>query len=99
VAKPRFHPEAAAEFSAAIAWYRQRSHRTADRFEEEIEQVLRRIEDDPQLFARYDDIHRFAVVKRFPFCVVYRMLGEILYVVAVAHSSRAPGYWRERSPR
>ena len=96
VAKPRFHPKAAAEFTSPIAWYKQRSHRAADRFEDEVEQALQRIGDNPQLYPRYDEVHRFAVVKRFPYSVVYRMLGDQQYVVAAAHSSRAPGYWRGR---
>jgi hypothetical protein len=41
-------------------------------------------------------VHRFAVVRRFPYSVVYRMLGAEQYVVAVAHSSRSPDYWHGR---
>jgi len=35
-------------------------------------------------------------VRRFPFLIVYAMLGDQLVVIAVAHTSRKPGYWRER---
>ncbi len=35
----------------------------------------------------------------FPFSLVYVVRGEILFVVAVAHQSRRPGYWRGRTTR
>jgi plasmid stabilization system protein ParE len=35
-------------------------------------------------------------VTRFPYNVVYRVRENDIYVVAVAHTSRRPGYWFER---
>ena len=51
---------------------------------------------NPDLFPQYDDEHRFAVLKRFPYSVVYRVQPAGIYVIAVAHSSRSPGYWQGR---
>lgn len=39
---------------------------------------------------------RRVVLKRFPYTVVYVELGEELRVLALAHTRRRPGYWRER---
>jgi plasmid stabilization system protein ParE len=61
VAEPLFHPEARAEYIAAIQWYEQRSVRAADRFEAEVERLLQRVNDNPELFPKYDQTHRFAV--------------------------------------
>ena len=36
-------------------------------------------------------------VRGFPYIVVYRGRGTDTYVVAVAHTSRRPGYWQDRS--
>jgi plasmid stabilization system protein ParE len=36
-------------------------------------------------------------VNRFPYNVVYRIRELDIYVVAVAHSSRRPDYWKNRS--
>jgi plasmid stabilization system protein ParE len=36
------------------------------------------------------------IVRRFPFVLYYRWMEERITVYAVMHSSRAPGYWRER---
>jgi toxin ParE1/3/4 len=37
-------------------------------------------------------------VNGFPYRVVYFVTEELLTIVAVAHSKRRPGYWRERLP-
>jgi plasmid stabilization system protein ParE len=97
VTEALFHPEAAAEYADAIRWYDERSQRAASRFEMEVERVVDLISTDPEAFARYDDVHRFTLVRRFPYSVVYRILSGRPYIVAVAHSSRAPGYWRHRT--
>jgi hypothetical protein len=36
------------------------------------------------------------VLRRFPFSVIYAVTGPLLYVLAVAHGSRGPGYWKSR---
>ena len=36
------------------------------------------------------------IMKRFPFVVVYRVAADGIEVVAVAHGSRKPGYWKNR---
>ncbi|HSS65741.1 MAG TPA: hypothetical protein VLS27_15020 [Gammaproteobacteria bacterium] len=36
------------------------------------------------------------ILKRFPYDVVVRELADEVVVVAVAHHSRRPGYWRGR---
>ena len=43
-------------------------------------------------------VHRF-VLKRFPFSVIYRLVGGAeLEVLAVAHQKRRPGYWTKQLP-
>jgi plasmid stabilization system protein ParE len=91
-----FHPEADEDYRHAYRWYEERSARAAQRFETEVENILNRISNEPELFPKYDATNRFAVVRRFPYSVVYRPLDDCLYVIAVAHSSRSPGYWRDR---
>lgn len=38
-------------------------------------------------------------VERFPFSIVYVPFDEVLFVAAVAHMSRKPGYWLRRVGR
>jgi plasmid stabilization system protein ParE len=97
VANILFHPEAETDYQAALAWYQSRSARAAARFEAEMERILGLIDSNPDLFPKYDDDHRFAVLQRYPYSVVYRVLQGTVYVIAVAHSSRSAGYWQGRN--
>lgn len=92
-----FHPEAQVEFQTALAWYQSRSPRAAARFEAEVERIVGLIGTNPELYPAYDDDHRYAVLRRFPYTLVYQVQPDQVYVVAVAHSGRAPAYWRGRT--
>ena len=89
-----FHPEAQAEYDAALAWYQSRSPRTALRFEAEVERIMGSIGADPEMFPNYDDEHHFAVLRRFPYSVVYQVQPGQVSVIAVAHSVGRPATGR-----
>ena len=91
-----FHPEARDDYRDASVWYRGRSPRAAERFEAEVESLLGLVAANPMLFPHYDDEHRVAMLRRFPYSVVYQVQPDRIYVIAVAHSRRSP-YWRDRS--
>ena len=43
------------------------------------------------------DIRR-CLTKTFPFSVIYSVQGDTIFIIAVAHGSREPGYWKHRVP-
>ena len=91
-----FHPEAADEAEAAIAWYRQRSTKAAAAFLREIENALEAIAENPERWPAFGPPTRKYLLRRFPFLIVYRELPEAIQVLAVAHGRRRPGYWKHR---
>ncbi len=92
----QFHPEARDDYREALAWYRDRSPRAAERFEGEVERVLGLVSTKPAMFPAYDEGHRFAMLHRFPYSLVYEVQEGRIFVVAVAHSRRSAGYWQGR---
>ena len=48
----------------------------------------------PRVRAAYGA--RRILLQHFPYFVVYRERSEDIHVIAVAHTSRKPGYWRHR---
>lgn len=76
------------EFSEALRWYAERSQR----FDEEFDQTLQIIASNPNRFAMCDDRHRFFLMRRFPYQIIYRHDWAKLTVVAVAHTSREPNW-------
>jgi toxin ParE1/3/4 len=97
VANLIFHPEAQNEYEQALAWYQARSSRATARFEAEVQRLLGLVQLNPESFPAYDDEHRFAVLRRFPYTLVYQVHPDRTFVVAVAQAGQRPGYWRGRA--
>lgn len=91
-----FHPEARIDALEAHDWYFQRSPYAADAFRCELREAGLAIQRSPDRWAEYASGTRRYLMKRFPFVVVYRIFGEQIQVVAVAHGRQKPGYWKAR---
>ena len=91
-----FHPEAEQELYEAASRYESELPDLGRRFADEVERVVQLLLDHPELGSRLDPELRHFVLRRFPFSVVYAAAGDLVYIVAMAHGSRAPGYWRLR---
>jgi plasmid stabilization system protein ParE len=50
----------------------------------------------PALGAPWRALTRRFPLRRFPYSVIYRIKGEELHVIALAHQRRRPGYWAGR---
>lgn len=85
---------AKADFDAAFDWYAARSESAAIKFSDEIQGCLDRVARDPERFVRLDAVNRQARVRRFPYRVIFQVEGDRVTVVAFAHHSRRPEYWR-----
>ncbi|MFO0903215.1 MAG: type II toxin-antitoxin system RelE/ParE family toxin [Pirellulales bacterium] len=91
-----FHPDARIDALAAYDWYFQRSPHAAEAFQNELREAGLAIQRAPERWAEYTSGTRRYLMKRFPFVVVYRIVGEQIQVVAVAHGRQKPGYWKAR---
>ncbi len=87
---------AATDFTQALCWYADRNPELALEFESEFDGALRRIADSPDRFPAFDDRHRYLQMRKFPYLIIYRQPGDALTIIAVAHTSRAPGFWQGR---
>lgn len=91
-----FHPAAEDEYQTALAWYFVRSPRAAERFEAAVDQAIAYIRSHPTIFPLCDDRHRFVLLGRYPYRLVYRVDGASVKVIAIVHSKRRPGLWSGR---
>jgi toxin ParE1/3/4 len=91
-----FHPAAQAEFFAAQDFYEQRVEGLGEDFRQEVLAAAEVIRASPRRWPVRVLGTRTYLVHRFPFAVVYLELPKKLWVVAVAHTSRRPSYWKGR---
>lgn len=93
MANVSYLPLAYSDYQQALAWYQARSPQAAANFETAVDVGLRRIADAPEQWPRCDDQHRFYVLRRFPYSIIYRVEAGDVLVVAVAHARRSMSYW------
>jgi len=91
-----FHPDAEAELAEAADYYEARRPGLGKIFAAEVTRTISLIREYPDSGAPVGASRRRMLVRRFPYTIVYRQDGDSLLVVAVAHQSRRPGYWRGR---
>jgi toxin ParE1/3/4 len=91
-----FHPEAELEVLEYAARYESEAPGLGERFGNEVERVIDLLLENPALGAPIDDEIRFFVLRRFPHSVVYAVVDDVLFILAIAHGSRAPAYWESR---
>lgn len=81
---------------AAYRWYKAQDKPAASKLKESFRQGLQSIARQPLSFPHEDPIHRFYLLQRYPFKVIYRVYDDRIAIVAVVHTSREPDAWRER---
>jgi hypothetical protein len=94
----RIHRLAVAEIDHEVDYYESRQSGLGT----ELEGRDRRcVLDDPPVPARGGAManrpdRRVYVLDRFPFTIPYQISGEEIVILALAHTSRRPGYWSRR---
>jgi plasmid stabilization system protein ParE len=89
-------PEAEEELIEAIDWYEARSSGLGGDFLRCVDACFQRILRFPEAYPIVHRSTRMAVVRRFPYLVLYRFTGSSIAVVAVFHAKRDPRIWKAR---
>ena len=92
------HPEADAEFAAQVEYYERKEAGLGVRFYREVIAFFDWIAENPSL-PRLRKTYRRVNCKVFPFYIAYVFEGDLVWVLAVAHGKKRPGYWRKRQKR
>ena len=100
---PRLATGVRAEIREAADWYRERDRHVANRFIVAVDRATRRAVQWPNAGSRVEGTRSTVTIRRvpvgrFPYHVVYASVDDVIYVLAVAHHHRRPGYWADRLP-
>ena len=91
-----FHLEAEAEMRDAAAYYEERAPGLGSEFLDDVERGIHRVQQFPYSWATYEGEYRRHLLRRLPYGLIYRVGSEKIFIVAVAHLRRKPGYWKSR---
>ena len=96
-----YHPEALAELEADAVWYEEREPGLGFALFAEVERVAHGPAESPSTWPLFPAVRpslavRRRVLRRFPYVLAFKVHGDVLVVVAVAHARRRPGYWLHR---
>ena len=91
------HPEIASEIKASYNWYQGQAAGLGDDFIAELEAAYDAITELPETWPKFQKGFRRYLLTRFPFSIIYKDTNETIFIVAVMHNSRKPGYWLSRT--
>jgi plasmid stabilization system protein ParE len=94
--KADFHPTASEEIIETTAYYEGEVPGLGDRFIAEVEKIIEVLCDQPNIGQSIGEELRRILLARFPYSLIYSIESERIWVIAVAHHRRRPGYWQER---
>jgi len=92
----RIHPEAEAEFLHSVDFYSEESFSLAERFIAEFETATDDISFAPMRFPLFEEGTRIKLLDKFPFSLVFDVVGNEIHILTVMHQSREPGFWHDR---
>jgi len=92
-----YHPLAEQELTVAALYYEERAAGLGADFLTEVERTEAFLTQVPAAGRILSGGNRRVSLRRFPYHLIFRIEGDRLYVLAVAHHRRAPGYWQSRS--
>jgi plasmid stabilization system protein ParE len=89
-------PAAVAELREAAVFYDDCREGLGQEYLSNVEAAIDAIAHRPTLWRRLKGRFRRCLVHRFPYGVAYAVEDDVVYVAAVMHLKRRPGYWESR---
>jgi hypothetical protein len=101
VKESKYHPAAAEEAVAAAAWYASEQPQLGEDFAHELGAAVALLRKDPIPCVPYQHVSgrvnaKRILFQRFPYDLVFVERGNTIFIVAIAHQARRPGYWKAR---
>lgn len=92
----KFSTVAEEELDDATLYYEQAMPGLGGQFRDEVERAALQLGRMPLLWPEIWKPVRRCLLSRFPYALIYSVEADYVFVIAVAHQHRQPGYWHER---
>lgn len=93
---PRFHLAAEEELAAAMNAGEARGAGLGRELLREVQRVTELLCKFPDIGEKLNSHRRRFTLTRFPFGVIFRVEGDTLRILAIAHRRQRPRYWHAR---
>ena len=94
-----FDFEAEAEYINAANYYEEARSGLGEQFIQSVERAIRNACDRPEWFRLISPRVRRSLVRGFPYGILFAVASDRIFILAVMHLHRKPGYWVERLNR
>jgi toxin ParE1/3/4 len=93
----RYHRDALAEYDEAIGHYADIDPDLGRDCRIALEKARAKLRESPRSHVQDEDTAcRVCTVKKFPYSFYYLEFDDHIWIVAVAHHKRKPGFWHHR---
>ena len=89
-------PEAEAELEEAVDWYEARGKGLGADLLRSVDAVVAAIQRNPEMYPVVRQTARRAVLRRFPYFLIYTVSNDEIVIFACMHGRRNPPRWQER---
>lgn len=93
----RLHPAADAEAIAEASYIKADDPAQGELFVAALEKAILQARSDPLRYRCFEGEFRKVRVGKFRYLLIYRDREDEIQILAVAHMSRRPGYWKKRA--
>lgn len=94
--KVLFDADALREAREAAAFYEDSQPGLGKAFLDEVAAAIEEIVRHPLMWRRIRGRFRRYLIPRFPYALIYAVQEDAIYIAAVMHLKRRPGYWISR---
>ena len=91
-----FHPEAKIELEEGVNYYEECQPGLGLEFLKEVYATIQRVLEYPFGWTSLSANTRRCLTNRFPYGVIYQVLEDKIYIIAVMHLNRKPFYYKKR---
>ncbi|MGD9589329.1 MAG: type II toxin-antitoxin system RelE/ParE family toxin [Pyrinomonadaceae bacterium] len=95
--KYRWEAGALDDLEEATAFYFREDPALEFRFSACIDKAIEQVKRHPRSWPKVADEVRRYIVNIFPYSLLYSIEQDHILIVAVAHHSREPNYWKDRT--
>jgi toxin ParE1/3/4 len=86
-------PLAKREYNDALEYYEAEEEGLGERFRRAVWAAIAVVERFPEIGEEVRPGIRKILLRRFPYKLIYSVVDDAVYIIAVAHGRREPDYW------